>query len=232
MKPKMVLILSLVMGIVTTLLFFQYMKQFNTQKVATVQSVNVVIAKEKIEKNEKITSKKLELVQMPAKSVLPQAIKSISEVDGKLATSMIEKGEPILSHRLGTEQEEGVYVSRKVRDGFRAISVGVNMNQSVTNLIEPEDQVDVIWTKVTKDPTNLILSHSDILLEKIRVLAVGRQMVTPENTKEPYKEYSSVTLEVKPEEAIKLIDATQQGLINLVINKRPLMNDENKIEEN
>jgi pilus assembly protein CpaB len=228
----MVLILSLVMGIVTTLLFFQYMKQFNTQKVATVQSVNVVIAKEKIEKNEKITLKKLELVQMPAKSVLPQAIKSISEADGKLANSMIEKGEPILSHRLGTEQEEGVYVSRKVRDGFRAISVGVNMNQSVTNLIEPEDQVDVIWTKVTKDPTNQILSHSDILLEKIRVLAVGRQMLTPENTKEPYKEYSSVTLEVNPEEAIKLIDATQQGLINLVINKRPLMNDENKIEEN
>lgn len=220
------------MGIVTTLLFFQYMKQFNTQKVATVQSVNVVIAKEKIEKNEKITLKKLELVQMPAKSVLPQAIKSISEADGKLANSMIEKGEPILSHRLGTEQEEGVYVSRKVRDGFRAISVGVNMNQSVTNLIEPEDQVDVIWTKVTKDPTNQILSHSDILLEKIRVLAVGRQMLTPENTKEPYKEYSSVTLEVNPEEAIKLIDATQQGLINLVINKRPLMNDENKIEEN
>ena len=60
-KSKMVLMLSLVMGIITTILFFQYMKQLNTEKVATasVQTVGVVVAKEKIEKNEKISSEKL-----------------------------------------------------------------------------------------------------------------------------------------------------------------------------
>jgi pilus assembly protein CpaB len=228
----MVLILSIIMGIVTTVLFFQYMKQFNTQKAATVRTVEVVVAKERIDKNEKISSKKLEMVQMPAKNVLPETIKSFTEAEGKMASSVLEKGEPILSHHLVSEQEEGVYVSRKVREGFRAISVGVNLNQSVTNLIEPEDQVDVVSTKITKDASNQVQSQSSILLKKVRVLAVGRQMLTPENTKEPYKEFSSVTLEVKPEDSIKLIDATQQGIINLILNKRPLMNEENQINQN
>jgi pilus assembly protein CpaB len=228
----MALLLSLLMGIVTTILFFQYMNQFNSEKVSTEKTVEVVVAKETIEKNEKITLKKLEMVHMPVKNVLPQTVKSFKDADGMLANSMIEKGEPILPHRLGTEQEEGIYVSRKVREGFRAISVGVNMTQSVTNLIEPEDLVDVIFTKITKEPTDQVLSKSDILVQKARVLAVGRQMLTPENTKEPYQEYSSVTLELSPDDAIKLIDATQEGIINLTLNKRPVMTGDNKPKQN
>jgi pilus assembly protein CpaB len=233
MKSKMVLLLSLVMGIVTTLLFFQYTKQLNTEKVttATIQTIGVVVAKEKIEKNEKISSKKLELVQMPEKNVLPQAVKSLSEAEGKLATAMIEKGETILSHRLGTEQEEGVYVSRKVRDGFRAISVGVNINQSVTNLLEPEDEVDVIFTRIIKNKAKQDVPQSVMLLNKARILAVGRRMVTPENTKEKYTEYSSVTLELKPEDALKLVNATEEGKIHFILNKRPLMNEGNKTKQ-
>ncbi|QIZ07076.1 Flp pilus assembly protein CpaB [Priestia megaterium] len=233
MKSKKVLMLSLVMGIITTVLFFQYIKQINTEKVttATVQTVGVVVAKEKIEKNEKISSKKLEIMQMPEKDVLPQAVKSLSDAEGKLATAMIEKGETILSHRLGSEQEEDVYVSRKVRDGYRAISVGVNINQSVTNLLEPEDEVDVIFTKVIKNKTKQDVPQSVILLNKARVLAVGRKMVTPENTKDPYTEYSSVTLELKPEEALKLVNATEEGKIHFILNKRPLMSEENKTNQ-
>ncbi|WML57195.1 Flp pilus assembly protein CpaB [Neobacillus sp. PS2-9] len=225
MKSKMVLLLSLVMGMITTFLFFQYTKQMNTQKVSTVVMTDVVVAKEKIDKNEKIAADKLEVVQKPAKDVLPQTIKSVSEAEGKLAIAMIEKGEPILSHRLGSEKEEGVYVSRKVMEGYRAVTVGVNINQSVSNLIEPEDEVDVVFTKVVKDATNQPIPQSVILLEKARVLAVGRKMQTPEQTKEPYTEYSSVTLELKPEDALKLVNASEEGKIHFILNKRPLMDE-------
>jgi pilus assembly protein CpaB len=232
-KSKMVLMLSLVMGIITTILFFQYMKQLNTEKVAitSVQTVGVVVAKEKIEKNEKISSEKLEIVQKSEKDVLPQTVKSLSDAEGKLATSMIEKGETILTHRLGSEQEEGVYVSRKVRDGYRGVSVGVNINQSVTNLIEPEDEVDVVFTKIIKNKAKQDVPQSVILLNKARVLAVGRKMVTPENTKDPYVEYSSVTLELKPEDAVKLVNASEIGKIHFILNKRPLMNEENQTKQ-
>jgi pilus assembly protein CpaB len=216
------------MGIVTTLLFYQYMNQFNVDKTASTGMVEVVAAKDKIEKNETITKGKLTMVRVPEKSVLPQSLKSLNEVDGKIATSVIEKGEPIYSHRLVSVKEEGVYVSRKVRNGFRAVTIGVDINQSVSNLIEPEDEVDVILTKVTKDKENQPLSNSIVLLQKVRVLAVGRKMVTPENTKEPNVEYSSVTLELNPEDAFSLITEKELGKIHLILNKRPSMDETNK----
>lgn len=215
------------MGIVTTLLFYQYMKQLNVEKTTTTKMVDVVVAKAKIEKNETITMKKLEMVKVPKKSILPQSLKSFSDAEGKIAISVIEKGEPILSHRLVSEKEEGVYVSRKVREGFRAVSVGVDINQSVTNLIEPEDEVDVILTVVKKDKENNPLPNSVVLLQKVKVLAVGRKMVTPENTKDPYVEFSSVTLELTPEDAISLINEKEKGKIHLILNKRPTMDETN-----
>jgi pilus assembly protein CpaB len=226
LKAKMALMLSLVLGVITTLLFFQYMKQFNSEKAATVETMEVVVAKERIEKNEKINADKLELVSIPKQSVLSQAVTSIAAAEGKLANAMIEKGEAILSHRLGSEIDESVYVSRKVKDGYRAVSIGVNINQSVSNLIEPEDEVDIVFSKMIKDATNLDVLQTEILLKNTRVLAVGRKIQTPENTKEPYVEYSSVTVEVKPEDAIKLINASEQGKIHFTLNKRPLIGEE------
>ncbi len=215
--------LSLVLGIITTILFFQYMKQFSAEPAAvTIPTIGVVVAKEKIEKNEKISSEKLEMIQMPKESVLPQAIKSLEQVEGMLATARIEKGEPILTHRIGSEMDESVYVSRKVRDEYRAVSVGVNFNQSVSNLIEPEDEVDVIFSKIVKDAEQKDVPQSVILLKNTRVLAVGRKMQTPENTEEPYAEYSSVTLELKPEDAVNLINATEEGKIHFILNNRPI----------
>ncbi|WP_335495694.1 Flp pilus assembly protein CpaB [Neobacillus drentensis] len=229
----MVIMLSLVMGVITTLLFYQYINQLNTEKVATAKdkTVGVVVAKEKIEKNEKITSKKLEIVQKPAKDVLPQSITSLPDAEGKLANSMIEKGETILSHHLGSEQEEGVYVSRKVRDGYRGVTVGVNINQSVSNLLEPEDEVDVVFTKIIKNKAKQDVPQSILLFNKARVLAVGRKMVTTEKKKEPYVEYSSVTLELKPADAVRLINASEEGKIHFILNKRPPMSEEGKLTQ-
>lgn len=219
--------LSLLMGIITSLLFYQYMKQLKVEKVAAVQTVEIVVAKEKIDKNERVLPEKLKLVKIPEKSVLPQSLKTFEEADGKIATTVIEKGEPILPHRLISEKEESVYVSRKIREGYRAVSVGVNINQSVSNLIEPEDEVDVVFTMANKGTANQSPPESSILLQKARVLAVGRKIVTSEDSKEPYVEYSSVTVEVKPDDAVKLINASEQGKIHFLLNKRPIMDEKN-----
>jgi pilus assembly protein CpaB len=217
--------MAVVMGLVTTLLFYQYTKKMNSVQHVTVKTVKVVVAKEKIAKNETIAANKLEIVQMPQKAVLPQTIKTMGDAEGQIAATVIEKGEPILSNHIISGTEEDVYVSRKVNKGYRAVSVGVNFNQSVSNLIEPEDLVDVVFTKT--DANNQIPPVSTILLQKARVLAVGRQMVSPDQSKEKYVEYSSVTLECKPQDAVSLINAEQQGKITLILNKRPAMDKNN-----
>ncbi|HAQ08212.1 MAG TPA: Flp pilus assembly protein CpaB, partial [Bacillus bacterium] len=139
------------------------------------------------------------------------------------------QGEPVLPHRLGTETTEQIYLSRKVREGYRAVSVGVNLNQSAANLIEPEDEVDILFSKKLEGPDAKIVSQ--IILQKARVLAVGRKMVLPEDTQEPYAEYTSVTVELKPEDALKLVNSAEQGNIHFMLHKRPILEDKKAISE-
>lgn len=226
MRSKVVLLLALVMAFVTTALFFVYMKQFKTATtVATPNKVGIVVAIEQIEKNERITEDKLQIVQVEESNVQPQSVKNKEDVIGKIATALIVKDEQILSHRLVSEKEEITYVSRKLKEGYRAVSVGVNINQSVTNLIEPEDEVDVILTKTIKGVGAESKVVSEFILKKARVLAVGRKMVNPEDSEEPYVEYSSVTLELKPEDALKLVNSSQEGNIHFILQQRPIMKE-------
>lgn len=224
MRSKLVLVLALVMGIVTTFLFFQYMNQVNAEKAMNSHLVEVVVAKEKILKNELINAQKLEMVMVPEKALHANTIKNQADAVGKLANADIEQGEAVLSHRLGTEISEEIYVSRKVREGYRAVSVGANFNQSVSNLIEPEDEVDVVFS-LKKTEGNETKVQSTIILEKARVLAVGRKIVLPEDTQEPYAEYSSVTVELMPADALKLVNSAEQGSIHFMLHKRPVMTE-------
>lgn len=222
MRSKVVLLLSLVMAVVTTAIFFIYMKQYETATaVPNTNTVEVVVAVNQIEKNERITAEKLQIVKMEEKNVHPDAIRKMDEAIDQLATATIIKGEQILSHRIISEMKETIYVSRKVKDGYRAVSVGVNINQSVTNLIEPEDKVDIILTKKIKiGATEKV--DSNFILKEVRVIAVGRRMINSEDSEEPYVEYSSVTLEVKPEDALTLIRSSEEGNVHFILHQRPV----------
>jgi len=219
MRAKIILLVAIAMGLVTTFLFFNYMKKYNVVTTANETMVEVVAAKTEIKKNQTIVSGMLEMIQVPKLGVHPEALKSLAEAEGKLAESNIGQGEVILSYRIKSEKDESQFVSRKVTEGNRAVSVGVNFVQSVSNLIEPEDLVDVIYTPPAKDKE--VLPVSVLLLEKVRVLAVGRRMV--ETDKEnPYAEYSSVSLEVKPQDEVRLVNADESGTISLVLHSRPV----------
>jgi pilus assembly protein CpaB len=78
--------------------------------------------------------------------------------------------------------------------------------------------VDVIATpeKVSGQPT-----PSTLLLEKARVLAIGRRMVEA-SADTPYVEYASVTLEVKPADAVAIVNAQEHGTISLALLPRPV----------
>jgi pilus assembly protein CpaB len=205
------------MGLVTTFLFYNYMKQYNDTKSANETMVDVVAAKQPIKRNQQIQSGMLEMKQVPSLGLHPQAVNSVKEVEGKFADADIEAGEVLLSHRIKASADEAAVVSKKVRDGYRAVSVGVNLVQSVSNLIEPDDDVDVIVTVPPKDDARL--ESSTVLLEKIRVLAVGRRMVEVDD-KHPYAEYTTVTLEVKPEDLPRLVNADERFTISLALRTR------------
>ncbi|MDG5790060.1 Flp pilus assembly protein CpaB [Evansella sp. AB-P1] len=226
MRSKMVFILALLMGVITTFLFFQYIQQYGeAQEVIVENMVEVVVAKEIIAENQTITADMLEMIEVTEQSLHPQTVTVPSDIEGKFATTMIDRGEVILNHRLMDGDEEALIVSRKVKEGYRAVSVGVNIVQSVTNLIEPEDYVDVIFTEEVTEEDETEIKTEEIL-SKARVLAVGRKMLPPTNEQNQYVEYSSITLELEPDDANILINATARGSIHLTLHSKIISSDD------
>jgi pilus assembly protein CpaB len=216
MRSKLILIMALVMGIVTTVLFFNYMKKFDEASLVNESLTDVVAAKQAIKKNELLTAAALQMVKVPKKGLHAQTVKTVAEAVGKISNTDMAPGEVLLSHHLQNEKEEALLVSRKVQDGYRALSVGVNLVRSVSNLIEPNDFVDVVSTPSDKTNSPVV---STLILENVRVLAVGRRMIES-GTDTPYVEYSSVTIEVKPQEGVNVINAGEKGNISLMLHTR------------
>ncbi|MEB3100276.1 Flp pilus assembly protein CpaB [Ferviditalea candida] len=216
MRSKIILIMAILMGLATTLLFYKYVSKFNNMAPEDVHAVEVLTAKGPIHKNQMISSDMIEKIAVPDQGIYKQAVKEGGQAIGKFALQEIAQGEPILAERLGTVKEESLVVSKKVKEGMRAVSIGVNFVQSVSNLIEPEDFVDVILTEKPKDAPE---PQSSIVLENVHVLAVGRRMV--EATKDTaYVEYSSATLEVELKDAVKLVNSAAKGSLQLILHSK------------
>ncbi len=218
----MTFIAAILMGLVTTFLFYQYMERFDAEAAADAKTVQVVAVKEPVGKDVILTEKVLKMVEVPQEAVHPNALSSLADAAGKATISRLETDEVVLSHHLRATADESLIVSRKVTPGKQAVSIGVNFVQSVSNLIEPEDDVDVIWTEVKKEGEEQTVT-SKLLLGNKRVLAVGRKM---EETKEgeEYAEYTSITLELTSDEAVKLVNAGEQGPLHITLHSR--INDE------
>ncbi|HZG58586.1 Flp pilus assembly protein CpaB [Paenibacillus sp.] len=215
MRTKLVLALAIVMGMATTVLFYKYMSRFQAEAAVTEALVDVVVAAEPIARNERIGREQLTTARVPQLGLHESALTDPALAQGKLADANIAAGEPILSHRLKDEKDEALFVSRKVAEGKRAVSVGVNFVQTVSNLIEPEDVVDVLASR--PGPDNKMTT--ELLYEGIRVLAVGRRMIESDEG-DLYVEYSSVTLELDRDQAVRLVNADENGNIQFTLHSR------------
>lgn len=218
MRSKLILIAALLMGIITTVLFFNYMKQYKDAPVLNRNLVDVVSIKQEVQENTVLSASMLEIVQIPMESAHPSALRTPSEAAGKVTASNLAAGEIVLSNHLTDQQEEAQFVSKKIQVGYRAVSVGVNIVQSVSNLIEPGDYVDLVFTKADKLTEE---RFSTVLLENIHVLSIGRRMVVAK-VDTPHVEYAQVTLELKPVDGIKAINADEDpdGIVSLMLHSR------------
>lgn len=225
----MILIAALLMGIATTVLFFNYMKQYKEAPPVSENLISVVAAKQDIRENTKLSAGMLEVVQVPTLGTHAMALKNPMEAEGKVTESNLVAGEVLLSNHMKDQKEEAQFVSKKVRDGYRAVSIGVSIVESVSNLIEPGDYVDVVYSQKDKVTGKLL---SQVILENVHVLAIGRRMVEAEAEPEtPYVEYVQVTMELTPADGVKAINADEDpdtdAKVSLMLHSR-IVKDQGK----
>ncbi len=204
MKKTGIFILALLMAGVTTYLFYVFMNHLQAQTTARPQAVpmvQVVEAKVAIKAQTPITQKQVALVSVPKSSVLPDAMTTTEKVVGKMTTVDLEPNEVMLTHQLFTKAN-ATSLAYTIKSGDQALTItSKQVGDTVANLIEPGDAVDVLWIKKGK---------ASVLLSNILVLAVDQRM-TRSKPGDPYKPYNMTTLQVATDQIIKILNAEGQG---------------------
>ena len=143
------------------------------------------------------------------------------DVIGAVVRRAVYKGMPLTWSSIVRPGEYG-FLAAALRPNYRAVTILVNRATSQAGLIYPGDRVDVILTvKVTERETSRTNTFTGTILEDVRVVAVNRQVESTAgkqpNNAAPRSGANTVTLEVLPPEAERLVLAVSRGEISLAM---------------
>lgn len=143
-----------------------------------------------------------------------------SEVLGAVVRRTVYKGVPLTWSAIVRRGDQG-FLAAALRPGHRAVTIAVDRATGEAALISPGDHVDVILTAKVKGVSgggeNTL---TGTILENIRVVAVNRQVQSAAQTsarQATRNAASTVTLELQPPEAERLILAKSKGSISLAM---------------
>jgi pilus assembly protein CpaB len=137
---------------------------------------------------------------------------ALLEAGRRMALALIARNEPILASKI-TKPNQPATLSSVLAPGKRAVTVRVDDVRGVAGFIEPGDLVDVVLIR-TEAESRSNESYSDVILQAAKVLAIDQ--ITGERTDKPTIA-KAVTLEVAPEDAQKILLATNIGRLSLIL---------------
>ena len=183
--------------------------QLVTKADAAPNTQVVVTAAMSIPFATKVEARHLKLTEMPD-GVLPDgAFTDVVDVQGKVSTTSISRGEILVAERF-VSHTRGSTLAALVAENMRAVTVRVDDVIGVGGFLLPGNTVDVLAARRGKDRRAI----TETILTNIKVLAVDQTATTEEN--EPVI-VRAVTLEMTPKQAEKLVKARTEGSIQLTL---------------
>ncbi len=175
------------------------------------QTVGVVVAKRELHAGDLISEDTVAVRAVPVDFAHSLAIRpeNFAQISGRTIAYSLKSGEMVLWSLL--EGQKIPTFSARIADGRRAITVPVDEINSISGLLEPEDQVDLILTLERNGKT-----HSFVMQQKLRVLATG-QRVSESAKGGERRQYSTVTLDTTPEQAHSIIRAREAGKLTALL---------------
>jgi pilus assembly protein CpaB len=134
--------------------------------------------------------------------------------DGRrVVLSSLAVNEPLLSSKITAPGQPGS-LSTLLQEGNRAVAVRVDDVRGVAGFVLPGDYVDVVRIQAEAGPPGRRENYSEILLQHVKVLAVD-QLASERNDQPTVAK--AVTLEATPEQAQKILLATNVGKLSLIL---------------
>jgi len=191
----------------------------------------VVVAKKDILEMSTIDDTMIETVSKPIDFVQPGAIENPEEVIGLVAAAPIKAKEQILNTKI-LRPSANTGLSLQVAPNKRAVTISVDEVRGVAKLIRPGDRIDILASvEVGSGPNKTV--DVKTLFQDVTVLATGINITNNIPRKVEYGQsnkvnirnlngdtsFSSITLELSPENSQKLIllQSTNPGSIYLTL---------------
>jgi pilus assembly protein CpaB len=216
LRAAIFLVFALVAAVATALGLTRYLEARTA--AARVPTVSVVVAALDVPLATALRSEALKVVEWPAAARPEQAASDPARLVGRVAITPILKGEPILEAKLASS-EAGNGLAALLPEGMRAVAVRVDDVVGVAGFLHPSDNVDVIVTMKPRDDGNSP-TVSKIILQNIRVLAVGKEVTHGERNLDKSIPATVATLMVDSEQSERLALASTKGKILLSLRSR------------
>jgi pilus assembly protein CpaB len=156
-----------------------------------------------------LTSKDLRVIPWPSGAPVANMFSRVEDCENRALITSVVLNEPILESKLAPTAAGGG-LAATIPEGMRAISASVNDVVAVAGFVTPGAMVDVLATGATKDSGNV----TKTVLENVRVLAANQRIESlngrPQNV-------AVITLLVTPEDAAKVVMASNSGKIQLAL---------------
>jgi len=231
MKQKLVLIVSVVVGLLAAFLTRTYLsskdkeyKQMEKEFLSRYAQMRVTVLNKDLPSGAVLTSADLDFKNAIASMHRGKAIEEENHriLIGKKIVRSLKKEAVIWWVDIEGGGPEMKGLSDDIKKEMRAISVNVSGAASVSGMVQPNDHVDVLGT--FSFPSKTVAGEMELvtltILQDVLVLATGKETAktrlfasNPSNSS-----YNTVTLEVTPREAEMLVFAEQiKGRISLAL---------------
>ncbi|MFH0778660.1 MAG: Flp pilus assembly protein CpaB [Candidatus Eisenbacteria bacterium] len=210
-RIRVVVVLAVVFGLLASVSIYRYLAKYDKiireKRVATQP---VVVASRELGFGTLLDVSNMEVADWPLEIVPAGAISSADGLIGRIVTTPLAVGEPILEAKLApVGMDRGL--ATRVPPGMRAMTVPVNVVSGVGGFVLPDSKVDVV---VTVRPETERETVSKLILQNLLVMAADQKL---QNNDGKPMTVQSVTLLVTPSEAEKLALANNVGDIQLVL---------------
>ncbi len=214
MKQKIVLIISVVIGMLAFLMTNNYINNIKKELYKGAQKIPIIVAKKNIPKGSVLENEDL-AIKEEFKSAIGENIfrpEAVDDVIGKSLLFPLKKGEPLWWSHVSLPRRAKAGLAPMIRSGLRAISIPISGASGVSGLVKPANRVDILgtFTFPSVEHPGEIESSTLTILQDVTVLATGQNLSRNEMGAEYSRRstsYSTVTFEVTPREAELLVFA-------------------------
>jgi len=213
MRQKGFYILALLFALLAAGAVFLYLQQLEEQVRQDLEYATVAVAGGQIPAYTRITAEMLVYENIPLSQVRDDILQHKDDISGAMATVPFYPGEQLIRDKLIFPGETHGGLAYLIAPGKRAMAAAVDEIIAVGNMLLPGDRVDVVAV-LERETAAGQLSFATIFVQNLRVLAVGQSLGGEGRIVEPAL---TVTLEVSPQEAQRLVLAAERGSIRLLL---------------